>query len=293
MKEALQKLRRWRRHNRAVREADAVVVSYPKCGRTWLLVLLSNYMAAAYDLPKGQLLKFDNFKKQNSDAPSIFFTHERRRFTYLSSHLCRPDRLPSEKSMFRNKRLIFLTRDPLDAIVSLYFHRRYRDCDYHGTLQAFVDEPAGGLDTLLSYYLDWAKILPGMNSALQVRYEDLHQEPIATFGEIVRFLQLPFDGAAVESAVEESSFEKMRSAERSAAFDAKRLRTPDANEPNAYKVRSGKVGGHEDHLSAAEISRLNERVRETLGGLFGYGETGQEQSSTSALREASSARRRA
>ena len=61
-------LERWLRGHkeyRRLQEADIVVVSYPKSGRTWLRVMLSRYFQLRYGIPDRFVLGFDNFHRRD------------------------------------------------------------------------------------------------------------------------------------------------------------------------------------------------------------------------------------
>jgi hypothetical protein len=63
-------------HWRKLRDADYVVVSFPKSGRTWLLVMVSMLYQRIYALGDDELLGFANFHKRDSRIPKIYFTHD-------------------------------------------------------------------------------------------------------------------------------------------------------------------------------------------------------------------------
>jgi len=57
------KIERWLRGHteyRRLQQADIVIVSYPKSGRTWLRVMLSRYFQLRYGIPEGSVLGFDS-----------------------------------------------------------------------------------------------------------------------------------------------------------------------------------------------------------------------------------------
>ncbi len=58
--------RRWvRRMIREMRQADGIIVSHTKSGRTWLRVIISNVYHLQYGVPPDELIKFDNLHNLN------------------------------------------------------------------------------------------------------------------------------------------------------------------------------------------------------------------------------------
>ena len=150
---------RWYAH----RDTDVYMISYPKCGRTWLRLMLGSAISYHYSLPEDeQTLFLEGRNKLHPDVPKISIIHDDR--PMLKS----PDELETDKSRFGNKHVIFLVRDPRDVIISSYFEMRNRgklfgenpyqsrQAYFDGTLQEFINRREGGFDTILRYYNIWA-----------------------------------------------------------------------------------------------------------------------------------------
>lgn len=73
---ALDRRLRGAKEARKLRRADAVVVSFPKSGRTWMRALLSFYHAGSRGLVTDELLGFDNYHARDPSIPKILFTHD-------------------------------------------------------------------------------------------------------------------------------------------------------------------------------------------------------------------------
>jgi hypothetical protein len=247
-----------------LRTADHYIVSYPKCGRTWLRVLLSNYYIERYGLQPGSLLDFANLHYQQRAIPKICFTHHIRHTAIRAEDIS--TRIPG---VFRDKP-VFLVRDPRDVIVSLYFQRTRRDTNYTGSLVDFIYNETGGLATLVRYYNVWARYLPEARDYLLLRYEDLR---VRTSDELTRLLEHlghEPDPGIVRNAVAASSFERMKKRERNGDYSRSWLKAGDSSDEESFKVRRGKIGGYEDYLDDVETDRINRLVRETLTPVFGY-----------------------
>jgi hypothetical protein len=55
---------------------DAYVISYPKCGRTWLRLMLGRTFASHFGLDDVPLLETKTFAKRQSGIPRLQFTHD-------------------------------------------------------------------------------------------------------------------------------------------------------------------------------------------------------------------------
>ena len=102
-----------------VRDADWLLLSWGKSGRTWLRVMLSRFYEQHFNLPKHEMLGFDNLHNANSGIPKIFFTHG----NYLRDYTGRGY---DSKVDFRGKKIVLLVRDPRDVAVSQYFQWNFR-----------------------------------------------------------------------------------------------------------------------------------------------------------------------
>ena len=107
--------RRWARRNiYQLRNADALVVSHTKSGRTWLRVMMSYLYHLEYGTPASEIIAFDNLHSLNRAIPRIYFNRDTRvpTFTHANGHV----------QVEKEKKVLFLVRDPRDVAVSFYFH---------------------------------------------------------------------------------------------------------------------------------------------------------------------------
>ena len=75
----------------------------------------------------------------------------------------------------------------------------------------------------------------------------------------------------IRAAVEWGSFDNLQKLETSGTFSQGGMKLVDANDPNTYKVRRGKVGGYRDYFSDEEAAKIDALVRENLAPVYGYG----------------------
>src|SRR5262245_52295649 len=222
----------------ADREAEFFLVSYPKCGRTWLRVLLSRALETHYGAPEVDYLGGAFLGGNVPGAPRVRVTHDD------DPHWKTPRGLDRRKRRYRGKRVVLLVRDPRDVVVSMYFERSRRERAYDGSLSAFLHESRGSLDTILAYYNVWARSRGIPSELLIVRYEDLRRDTERELGRLLDFLGVRGVSArTMGDAVRFASFESMREMESTGSLGSGRLRPRDPNDPESFKTRRGKAGG--------------------------------------------------
>ncbi|GBD44931.1 Desulfo-A47934 sulfotransferase [bacterium HR40] len=262
------------REARKLRRADAVVVSYPKSGRTWLRAFLSFYYATARGLATAELLGFDNYHARDPSIPKILFTHD----NYLVDALGEP----ALERLYAARPVILLVRDPRDVVVSAFHHLRWRSDPHkkrlHGLdapqlqdLSGFLRDPRWGLSRILAFLSRWRQRLHRLPRVLLVRYEDLRRDTAGEFVRILRFLGEEPQPQAVARAVAEASFARLRERERSGAFagGSRRLGAPVAH-PDAFKVRAGEIGGWRRHFGPEDIAWITRTMAARMPEGFGY-----------------------
>jgi hypothetical protein len=252
---------------RAERRAEVLLISYPKCGRTWLTMLVARVLANHKGLKEVDYLANDLLGGPVEGIPHIRISHDE------DPHWKTARGLDGSKRRYKSKKVILLVRDPRDVVISMYFERSRREQAYAGTLQEFLSEPRGSLDTILAYYNVWAREREKPRDFCLVRYEDLKLDPAGQLRRILRFVGLEeVTEEHVQEAVHFASFENMRAMESGDVLKSGRLRARDKSDAESFKTRKGKVGGYVDYLAPHEIEWMERRIRETLDPTYRYGE---------------------
>ena len=262
----------------ARRNTDVYLISYPKCGRTWLRMMVGRAVAVHYSLREDEntlFLRWDT--KQHPHLPMIAVVHDDRPM------LKTPRELNTSKGMYKNKDVILLVRDPRDVIVSSYYEKKKRGdlfgenpyesraSSFDGSLADFISQEVGGFDTILAYYNIWAQNRSVPKGFMLVRYEDMHAKAQNELRRVLDFLGLKdINDNTINEAVEYASFNRMRRMESEGKFETEILKPANKADPDSYKTRKGVVGGFEEYLSADQINALNAKMRNTLSGFFGY-----------------------
>ena len=242
---------------------DGYVLSYPKSGRTWLRTMLGSMVCAQYGLKVENPMELQHFWKLSSGIPNIGFTHDD------SPNLKFGHEVEEDKSRYRNKRVLLLTRDPRDVLVSYYFDAKNRmkviDCD----ISTFIHEEKGSVDAIVAFYNAWAEARYVPRDFLWVSYEEMHADPRQVIRSTAKFLGLPDpDETLLQEIVEKASFRNMRKAELHDSFGHERLRPADPHNPESFKVRRGKVGGYVDYLSSEDIAYVDAYIDRHLHPFF-------------------------
>ncbi|HUQ60614.1 sulfotransferase domain-containing protein [Lentzea sp.] len=163
---------------------------------------------------------------------------------------------------FRNlatEAVVLLVRDPRDALYSSYRFFQgfaptvlsYLAIDEVSFLEFLeekgtVSEPAITVDGWVDFYRAWAERAERAPRSAVVRFEELKTSPADAMTRLLETLGLIADRAAVERAVERSSFERMRAHEEEVAGDT--------GENPPMIMRRGQVGEWREWFGDNELS---------------------------------------
>ena len=249
---------------------NALVVSIPKSGRTWVRTFLCAYFCEKVGQP------FTLEPEQHEGVPHVIYTHDlfeqrtkadrwdKLRGKYLIPHRER-NRLP----------IILLARDPRDAFVSLFIQLTRRTKETPEELKqksasALLRDPAFGIESMVAVMNSWLAEWSGRPDFLLLRYETMRESPAPGFRELLHLLgENPLNEGAFAHALEFSDFGHMKKLESAGAFDSKILRAGDTRDPESFKVRRGKIGGFADYLSPND-QEYAAAALEALDPRFGY-----------------------
>ncbi len=241
------------------RQTQIYLLSYPKCGRTWLRLMIGKALDEHYHLDAANPMELGRMHALHRDIPRIRVTHE---------HAHRAEVIAAGKQQFRDKTVVFLVRDPRDVVVSMYFEASRRSTLFQGTIGEFIRQPVGGLDAIVDYYNVWAKAADVPRRFHLVRYEDLHRTPATVLAGVLEAMQLPVSPAAIDAAIGFSKFDNMRKLETANAFGSDRLKPANAGDAESFKTRKGKIGGYREYFSAADLEYVNARIATRLSDAY-------------------------
>ena len=81
-----------------------------------------------------------------------------------------------------------------------------------------------------------------------------------------------FTDDQLRRAVEFSSFDNLRAKEQQGFFNSERLQPADADDPESFKVRRGKVGGYKDYFESRQLEEIDNLIRTRLSPSYDYHE---------------------
>jgi len=228
----------------------AVLVSYPKSGRTWFRFILSSYLSRAFDLEftpdlHSMFRVMPNFDMDPARGlPAFGFArHQPRPPLVAISHL------PYSRNRFRSYPAVLMVRDPRDVMVSSYFHATRHKHRFHGGITEFLNDPEQGITSLTRYLNGWASGLRSRRHVV-VSYEDLSRDPQAETARVLAFLQVEVNPRLVAEAVEAARFQNMQALEQVAGLPGHDY---DRGDNESLRMRRGKVGGFADYLTAEQV----------------------------------------
>src|SRR3954452_9238952 len=186
------RLIRWNLSSRAreLSGGDAIVVSIPKSGRTWVRTFLCAYFCKRYDHPFS--LKPETYGDPR--IPRIIYSHDR------FEQRTKADRWDELRGKYfipaggrRRARIILLARDPRDTFVSHYVQLTRRTRETPDQLKQkeigeVLRDPRHGIASMIEIMNGWLEEWSRKSNFLLLRYEDLQSSPEERFGELLKFL---------------------------------------------------------------------------------------------------------
>lgn len=255
------------------RATDAYMLSWPKAGRTWLRMLVGQALVLDRGIEDLFPTDLNAITRRLDDVPTVRVMHDD------PSYASGAPRPYTRKRNFRDKDVVFVVRDPRDVVVSSYHHLSRRGLTtggtehrpvFEGTLEQFVHDERHGIRAVIGYMNAWHEARHVPRSFTVVRYEDLHADAAGELRRVLGALGIDgIDDATLARSVELSSFDRMREIERSGVA-VPELRRPEVDDPDAYKVRKGAVGGFRVELDDELADELTAIVRDELSPAFRY-----------------------
>jgi len=241
----------------AADEAKVLVISYPKSGRTWLRVMMGRALRDLIGLDEVMMFEENHIIAAEGMLPTLF-THDGS-----SNTEGRPwQDLDTDKSRYHGKKVVYLTRDPRDVVVSCYFQATRRKSLFHGTISEFIRSDKYGIRKIVAFNRIWHAARNVPEAFLLVRYEDLHVAPGPLLRRILEFMDVSrIEDATLHRAIEFASFSNMKKVEREGKFENKKLRPGKSGDEESFKVRKGKVGGFVDYLNPEDCAFVDQIVR--------------------------------
>jgi len=246
-------------------EAEAVVVSFPKSGRTFVRAMLARLYQRRFGVDERGLLEFPTLRNAPAGAPRVLFTH-------AGDAMRRPDRISIGPSDYVGRKVVLLARHPADIAVSRYHHLKHRSRDKarqrlaEQPLETFVWAAEGGIPSIVEFLNQFAA-LPGVTI---IRYEDILADPRKSLKKLADAIGMETDAKDIADAIEFGSLANLKKLEREHYFTSSRLRPARKDDAQSGKVRSGKSGGYRTELGKDAAVRIEDYLRDRLDPRLGY-----------------------
>ena len=242
---------------------ESFVMSYPKCGRTWLRTMIGRVVELHHGLDLRNPMEVQHFWKLAPGIPCVGFSHDD------GPNLKTASAIDSDKSKYAGKNILFLVRDPRDVLVSYYFDAKNRMNVFDGTLTDFVYQDVGSIDSIITFLNIWACNRSQVKSFQLLTYEEMHRDPKQALRTAIEFLGIRgVPDEVIDDAIDFGAFDNLRKIEVTNAFDHERMRPRDQANPESFKVRRGKVNGYKDYLGPNEIDYINAKIQDDLDPFY-------------------------
>lgn len=246
-------------------EADAVVISFPKSGRTYVRAMLARLYQRRFGIDERGLLEFATLRRAPPEAPRVLFTH-------AGDAMRSPAELHVDAANYAGRKVVLIARHPGDIAVSRYHHLKHRSRDKarrrlaEQPLDSFIWTEQGGIPSIVAFLNAFAA-LPGVTI---IRYEDFLAEPDGALRRLTRAIGLKSSKAEIADAVEFARLPNLKQREQEGYFTSSRLRPARKDDAQSGKVRKGASGGYRGELDPAEADKVDAYIRAHLDPRIGY-----------------------
>jgi len=247
--------------------ANVVLVSFPKCGRTWLRMLIGKTLQQMHPrIPDRKLLRLSELYYYHSDIPRFWITHNSPK-----KHLQSNDWIEKTYDTFQSKQIIYLIRHPLDVMVSYFHQLKNRKKSFQGNMDDFIDNRNKSINLIITFYNNWIKLIDEIDHTLVLSYEDLQYDAFQALKELFSFIDCPLgipSADILQGAVDYSKFDNMRRLESSQKYEDQILNPGDQNNKNSFKTRKGKTGSHREELNERQLNTVRKIVANQLHSFY-------------------------
>lgn len=248
---------------------DACVVSFPKCGRTWVRLMLGKLITSQQgtsfqNANIDHLFNVYEATVARSELPTVVFTHDD-----WPQHN-RPADLTADKTkLYNGKTVVLLIRDLRDVMVSNFFQLTKREqLEGYRSMSEYIKGEIGGATSFVTFYNHWWANRHVAKHVFVMRYEDLHRDPEHEMRRLLDALEWPTVSIeTLRAVIAWSNFDNLR--QQTMQATKRELQPRNQNDPESFKMRRGKMGGYVDYLSKEDIAFLNDQMNQLNIG-YGY-----------------------
>src|SRR5947209_15254199 len=181
---------RWNLSSRAreLSGGDAILISIPKSGRTWIRTFLNAY----FSYKVSRQFSLDLTDRGDAGVPRIIYSHDR--FEYRTKgnswdRLRRKYLIP--RRALRKRPIVLLARDPRDAFVSYFIQLTRRNPATpteikEMSIDTFLRHPRFGIAVMVEVLNGWITEFGDRSDFTIMRNAVLREEPARLFYEFLR-----------------------------------------------------------------------------------------------------------
>jgi len=244
--------------NEEVAKAKVILISFPKCGRTWVRSLIGKAICEKFNYSDKLALKTFKITKDAGLLPTEV-THD---YSSIQNGL-KYNKQPTKKNAYKDKKVIFLIRNIKDVLVSCYFQATKRVNKFDGNISEFIRDERYGAKKIITFFNIWYNNRTVPKEFLLIRYEDLYKDPKEALIKSLKLIGLEdFEDEILNKAINFSSFNSMKQKERENYFKEKRMRAMDDDDDDSFKVRKGKIKGYNEYLNDKDIAYIDQVINE-------------------------------
>ena len=252
------------------------VISYRKCGRTWVQTVLVHYIGrkkyGIYEPLDFSVNPIRDFKKFSKSNRRVVFLHD-----FVVPGLNSVPGREFELSPYGFNPCVFLIRDPRDVIVSHFYHMMDRvnimSAKGHVTklspylsIEDFVSLDSYGIKSIIEFYNLLAKYYEFNKKVNFFRYEDLKgggSFDINIWEQMFTYLlDETIDRDILRWSLELNEFQNMKKRQKNHKKDEKQ------HYESKGRVRRGQIGSYKDELSKDTINYIDICIKEQLNDFY-------------------------
>ncbi|GFO29621.1 sulfotransferase family cytosolic 1b member 1 [Plakobranchus ocellatus] len=242
------------------REDDVIVVAYPKSGTHWVWEMVRLLQAGTTDVP---LVEKDDGMIEDV-VPETLEALPSPRALNTHAHF---ELMPQDILKKKSCKLIYVTRDPRDVMVSYFNHHRKltQYYNYSGQWKDYFPLFLSGkvdYESWFAYTQGWEQGMKD-NPDLQVHvtsYEALHENTEEEIKKTAGFLGTSADKAFLREVMKKTDFESMRATKgKNETFEG-----------GAVMYRKGKVGDWKNWFTVAQSEQFDAVFEQEMKGTKAY-----------------------
>lgn len=249
---------RWRDGDTPPNNPDYALVSYPKCGRTWVRFVMARALQYHHNYQTHRYFLLTSRLYHRLTGKQLLVTHD------VTGRRKGKVAMRSDKAIFAGVKVVLLTRDIRDTLVSHYYHRIHKNRRKGLSLATFVRSPILGVKGVLRYYLGWYQAQDIPTQLTLIRYEQLRRDTFTAMRQVADALGMAdIRDDALRRAIEDGAFDSMRALEQAGKIEHLGMTLSDAKDPNARRVRKGKIAGYQEELGADDLAYIAQQVEQS------------------------------